>query len=34
MGWMTECLFADNGTILASARSGAGTIVCAYIPTS
>ena len=28
--WLTECLFADDGALLASARSGAETAVCAY----
>ena len=28
--WMTECLFADDGALLASTTSGAETAVCAY----
>ena len=30
INWMTECLFADDGALLASTRSGAETAVCAY----
>jgi len=29
--WLTECLFAGNGTVLASTKSGAETAVCSYI---
>ena len=28
--WLTECLFADDGTLLASTRSGAETAVCTH----
>ena len=28
--WLTECLFADDGALLASTRSGAETAVCTY----
>ena len=27
---LTECLFADDGALLASTRSGAEAAVCAY----
>ena len=28
--WLTECLLADDGVLLASSRSGAEAAVCAY----
>ena len=30
MSWLTECLFADDGALLSSTRSGAEAAVCAY----